>query len=394
MLIKNRSLASLYFSLILPLFVFPAYSEIKFESSGVSDPAYTLVPVVGTAEVLLVNIDGEVVHRWGLDAVRARLLPSGNLLVLHGSKWGRGKQPWRDLRNKVIEYDWSGKKVWEFEADDIAHHDVHRYENGNTLVLTRLLLKKEVEKSLKIPLQKEEQFKSERIMEVTPSGEVVWDWKAHEHLDINSDGRRPEIPGEHDKKEPFRDWAHMNTIHPLPKNKWFDAGHEEFRPGNLLIMPRNLWVAYILDRKTKEVVWEYGGDYKGGLSASHEPQMIAPGYPGAGNILIFDNGVRVHDLRTFVLEIDPITKKVVWVYDRGKKFYSRRRGAAHRLKNGNTLISEDEAGDCFEVNPAKETVWLFNPGAEINRCHRYGVDFSPKLEELEQLRLNEKGSKE
>ena len=39
-----------------------------------------------------------------------------------------------------------------------------------------------------------------------------------------------------------------------------------------------------------------------------------------------------------------------------------KRGAAQRLPNGNTLITESERGRVFEVTPQKEIVWEFwNP---------------------------------
>ena len=39
---------------------------------------------------------------------------------------------------------------------------------------------------------------------------------------------------------------------------------------------------YIVDKQTKKVVWEGTHNYKGGMSHSHEPEMIEKGLPGAG----------------------------------------------------------------------------------------------------------------
>jgi hypothetical protein len=105
--------------------------------------------------------------------------------------------------------------------------------------------------------------------------------------------------------------------------------------------------------------------------------MIAPELPGAGNILVFDNG---RDKGTsFALEIAPDTKEVVWAYDVGEEFYSGAAGTLQRLPNGNTLISEDVPGRNFEVTPAGEIVWEVRNPHRTCRPHRYPYDYCPKI---------------
>ena len=95
----------------------------------------------------------------------------------------------------------------------------------------------------------------------------------------------------------------------------------------------------------------------------------------SGNILVFDNGRSVHAGESIVIEIEPTTKKVVWNYEAGKEFFSEARGSVQRLPNGNTLISEDKNGRCFEVTPEKEIVWQYEESHEINRCQRYPLNW-------------------
>ena len=80
---------------------------------------------------------------------------------------------------------------------------------------------------------------------------------------------------------------------------------------------------------------------------------------GNGHILVFDNGIERETSR--VLEVDPASGQVVWKYPngRGGKFYSEVRGLAQRLPNGNTLITNSQAGEAFEVTPAGTTVWQY-----------------------------------
>jgi hypothetical protein len=76
-------------------------------------------------------------------------------------------------------------------------------------------------------------------------------------------------------------------------------------------------------------------------------------------VLVFDNQGRPGSSR--VLEIDPATQEVTWEYagTPPKSFYTEFCGAAQRLPNGNTLITESEAGRAFEVTPGGDAVWSF-----------------------------------
>ena len=104
--------------------------------------------------------------------------------------------------------------------------------------------------------------------------------------------------------------------------------------------------------------------------------MIAKGLPGAGNILVLDNGSVVHKGESYILEINPTSKKVEWVYDAGKDFWTGSRGSTQRLANGNTLISEDNTGRIFEVTyNTKEIVWEYNANIQISRAKRYPKDY-------------------
>ena len=128
--------------------------------------------------------------------------------------------------------------------------------------------------------------------------------------------------------------------------------------------------------------------------------MIPKGLPGEGNILIFDNGGHAgygiptqasptgqyNQGRCFsrVLEIDPITLKIVWSYGdyRGQLaselslFFSAICSGMQRLPNGNTQIVEATSGRIFEVTPEGEIVWEYvDPAGFVFRAHRYPYDW-------------------
>ena len=182
----------------------------------------------------------------------------------------------------------------------------------------------------------------------------------------------------------------MNSIAPLPENKWFDAGDRRFRPGNILVNARNLDMIYLVDKETKAVVWEVTHTYKGGMSHSHEPEMIEKGLPGAGNIILFDNGLfprhRTHSGQTFIIELNPINQEIVWTYETegyaNLKFFSKTMGSQRRLPTGTTFIAEDNTGRLFQVTPEGEIVWEYVNRGGTTRPSTVPYDFTPQLRTL------------
>jgi len=99
------------------------------------------------------------------------------------------------------------------------------------------------------------------------------------------------------------------------------------------------------------------------------------------NLLLFDNTGAGEISR--VIEIEPFSQEIVWEY-RGTEengFFSATLGDCQRLRNGNTLITESEAGRAFEITPDLEIVWeYYNP----ERAGEHG-DFIATLFEMVRL---------
>ena len=333
----------------------------------------TLYPISGNARVDLLDFDGRRLHSWAVDADRALLLPNGNLLVLHGSKWGRARRPWRDKRDTVTEYSWDGKVVWSYKANGNLHHDLQRLPNGNTLLLKKTLVPTEFKDQIVDAQRRTIDIKGDSVIEIDPAGQIVWQWHSHEHLDLNYCGPKGcrYLAGSTRTLKEASDWTHMNTLQLVPENRWFDGGDTRFRPGNLILLARNFSTVYVVDRQRGEIVWQYRGDYRGGLGGGHDAQMIPKGLPGAGNMLIFDNGAGTHNKESVILELTPPTKRIAWKYEDSTRFFSRSRSAVQRLPNGNTLISEDNSGRVFEVTPEMDTVWEYRGKLPCSRAKRY-----------------------
>ena len=153
----------------------------------------------------------------------------------------------------------------------------------------------------------------------------------------------------------------------------------------------------------------------GQIIGQHKPHIIPEGLPGAGNLLVFDNGgsggygagtsarpdgtnVVTRD-SSRILEINPTTYEIVWQYNVGANstervmFYSWYVSNAQRLPNGNTMINEGMNGRLFEITEDKEIVWEYVspffsddevPTHRVYRGYRVPYDWIPQLDEPEE----------
>ena len=347
----------------------------------------------GPGQSFLIDMNGNEVRHWTRGGFPPLLLDpgvtggaQGHVLVQLSALdppagGGTPVQP-ATFRNKTIgEMDWEGRVVWEWgsEAPGGAarqHHDLRRLGNGDTLVLANVIHPVRGFTSSTIT--------DDAIYEVNARGEIVWRWVASEHLD--EFGFTPQqLQLVRATTNP--DYLHVNAMTPVGPNKWFTQGDGRFDPENILIGSRNANFVVIIEKKTGRIVWRLGPEYPARSRAKlphpvdqivgqHNPHLIAPGLPGEGNLLLFDNqgeaGYPPAAMQTTggsrVLEIDPVKKEVVWEYtgldsDRAVwTFYSSFISNAERLPNGNTFIDEGMNGRIFQVTRAGDVVWEYiNP---------------------------------
>jgi hypothetical protein len=115
------------------------------------------------------------------------------------------------------------------------------------------------------------------------------------------------------------------------------------------------------------------------LFVQHNTHWIPKGLPGAGNMLVFNNGRRgaggsYSSVDEVVLPVDAQGRytreagqkfgpaEAVWSYvaPNPPDFYSSFISGASRLPNGNTIICSGANGFMFEVTPDKKVVWQYN----------------------------------
>ncbi len=403
---------------------------------------YTIFPVKELG-ALLIDMNGREVRLWkGLHGFPNKIFPGGYVLGNRGERNGK-----YSVQDKVdlVQLDWDGKVVWEFDKTEYIedpgekprwmarqHHDYQRTGSpvgyyspglepqplsGNTMILChRNVHNKKISDKMLL---------DDLIIEVNWEGEIIWEWLCSDHFDElgfrevakNALARDPNY---RPAGNGMGDWMHINSMSLLGPNKWFEAGDGRFHPDNLIVDGRETNIIMIIDKKTGKIVWKLGPDYDrtpeekaiGWIIGQHHAHMIPKGLPGAGNILVFDNGgwggydapnpgspkgvkaaLRDHSR---VLEIDPVALKIVWQYTPSEagflypmdsnRFYSPFISGAQRLPNGNTLICEGSDGRVFEVTAKHELVWeyicpykgSFMPMNMIYRAYRVPYEWIPQ----------------
>lgn len=434
-----RNIAILAISLITT----GSYSQEMQRGLVRNDPesfqGYTLFAPLRGSETLLLNMKGEVVHKWTskhFPSNSAYLLHNGNLLrsgkVLGNEVFGsRGPSGGR-----VELFDWEGNQLWNFVFSNESHHQHHDIEplpNGNVLILAwERRTKEEAIAAGRDPATvSEDGIFPDIVVEVKQTGpttgEIVWEWKAWDHLiqDFDSTKANYGDVGAHPEKFDI-------NLNPRPRTDWMHTNAIDYNPelDQIVLSPRSFNEIIVIDHSTTTeeatdstggragkgggILYRWGNpsNYRAGSPADrtlfnqHDPRWVQAGHPGAGNLTIYNNGSdRPAGKWSSIEEITPpinsngsyrIAKGSAyepsvptWNYTAGNPtdFYSSFISGAERLPNGNTLICSGAEGIFFEVTPNKKIVWEYhNPvtlppaGPEgphsVFRVTRYPLDYS------------------
>lgn len=346
----------------------------------------------------LIDLDGVVRREWPFAGLPARIIDP----ALNGGRVGDiGVQlsavegsPGGIYANRTVgQLDWSGEVVWEWGTQApggaaLQNHDWELLPNGNRLLLVTI---PRIVEALGPHV-----VGDQGIYEIAPDGEIVWTWRAGDHLSefgFSEAGWQYLRSCVSRKPDDLWGYLELNSIKTLGPNRFAEADPSTiFQPENILFSSRKANVVGLIKRSSGEVIWRLGPYFEADPGAEHErinahslprpldqisgqhnPHLIAEGLPGAGNILLFDNqggaGYPPAPLGIYagsrVLEVDPSTKQIVWQYtaeDSGLPpwmFHSSFVSNAQRLPNGNTLITEGMRGRIFQVTASGEIVWEY-----------------------------------
>ena len=391
-----------------------------------------------SATTYLKDVDGSIFHEWWHDRGPASMgyLVAGdepgfeNTLLYYPCTVNNPTMQNGGVGGEVEIYNWTGNLLWEYQlANDTYqhHHDIQPLPNGNILMIAweRFYSSDWADMGRTSVNNSLNQMWGTAIFEIQPNLEtgdatVVWECHLWDHL-VQDRGTEygatygeisdyPELmdincnsvggnggPG----GQPNGDWMHMNAI---SYNENFDQ---------IILSSRHMDEVYIIDHSTTtlEAASHSGGNYgKGGdflyrwgnpqnydrgansnhiLADQHSVNWIPDGYPGEGNLILFNNFNSnnssavlefippINDDGSYTVpEDDPFgPDNYTWIHSGG--FYSEAQGGAFRLPNGNTLITEATDGYIFEIDGNGITIWDYDyPSgmSMIPRAQKYGYN--------------------
>mgnify|MGYP001815773158 CR=1 FL=1 len=405
---------------------------------------YTLFSPSNYETTYLIDIRGRLVHSWQSGyrpALSGYLLDDGRLLrpgALANPEFPMGG------RGGVIELlDWDGSVLWSYTYSDsqrTQHHDIEPLPNGNVLLVAweRHTQAEMVDAGRDPALVPANGMWIDTIVEVAPTapnaGDVVWRWDALDHLvqdrDPSKDNYVSDVadhPNRLDIGFPPTlriDWLHLNAVD-------YHAGLDQ-----IVVSSRAQGELYVIDHATAtanyddapaaiaaaagpegDLLYRWGNPqvYSRGaavdqqLFAPHDARWIEPTLPGAGDLLIFNNGEdrpagQYSSVEQLVPPIDadgsyqlqPLQAygppAPLWHYQAANPLdlYTPTGSGAQRLANGNTLLCVSNMGMIVEVTAAGETVWEYLVPVDYDgpmvqgsesatrrayRAHRYDADY-------------------
>jgi hypothetical protein len=411
-------------------------SKDEAKRPDISFRGYILYSPLLSTTTYLIDQNKNVVHTWESEfppGVSVYLLDNGNLLrsarhpdaplFLAAGQGGR-----------IQEYTWEGELIWDFvlaSQDRIQHHDIEPLPNGNVLAIAweRKTRQQAIQTGRRIELLTGDEVWPDCILEIQPhppnGGRIVWEWHIWDHLiqdyaidrenygnvsdhpeliDVNGDQKPLGFSDKIIKRLRALGYIHQNAS---SKNLSADLFHTNsinynHRLDQIVLSVLTFNEIWVIDHgtTTREAAGHSGGQIgKGGdllyrwgnprnygrgmaehqqLYGQHDARWIPESCPGAGNILIFNNGdSRPEGRYSSVIEIQsPLDAsgdysiknrssfgptKPVWEYTAPNKrsFFADFLSGAQRLTNGNTLICSGPEGYFFEVTPNGDIIWEY-----------------------------------
>ncbi len=328
----------------------------------------------------------------------------------------------------------------------MPHHDITRLPNGNIMMIVwENRTKEEAIAAGRRPTAIGSHLQPDSLVEIKPTGkttgEIVWEWRLWDHLVQDADETKanfgkvaehpelvdinfgtntgpaaPKKDGPDKEKDKEKEKGKDDAVKTPPKAKgganpdWTHFNGVAYNPelDQLIVSVHAFSEFWIIDHSTTtaeaashkggksgkggDLLYRWGnprvyaaGDRKDQrLFAQHNAHWIPKGLPGAGHILVYNNGPNRPDgayssVDELVLPVDAEGRyslttgsaygpeKADWSYTAPKKadFFSSFISGAQRLPNGNTLICAGASGTIFEVTPEKEVVWKYRTPTRV-----------------------------
>jgi hypothetical protein len=422
----------------------PPQAQPPAAPPGVS-PGYVLFGPLLSNWSYLIDNDGRVVHAWQSEFSPGggmELLPDGHLLRL-GRDPDVLKLKMGGVAGVVEKLAWDGSVVWRWRhATDtsVLHHDLEPLPNGNVLLLAwELKSAEEVRRAgRRAELTPALGLLFEWVMEVEPQppdgARVVWEWHVFDHLVQDAD---PNAPGYGDPAaqperfdvnagEPPRAidperLAQLQALGYVPAGAKPEDLDVDFFHANAVAYHEKLdqiaisvphhHEIWVIDHATTteeargprgDFLYRWGNPsaYRRGaaadrrLHAQHDVRWVPEGMPGAGNLLILNNGGEERPWSSVdeiapplgadgrYARVDgaawgPSEPVRSWSAAKKEDWFAPFISGAHRTANGNTLICSGPQGRFFEVSSAGDVVWEYRSAFTGDAKNRDGTPAQP-----------------
>lgn len=375
----------------------PAQLLTRQDAHKVSTGYVFVSPMASNHSYLLTNT-GEIVKKWtgnAAGAIAVKMLPNGNIIRMEATvnnnfpgAVGMGGA------GLLEELDGTGRVVWTYTLSNdryLHHHDFSVLPNGNLLLIAWERRSPEEARAAgrdpnKIAL---DGVWSEAVLEVKPmrpsGADIVWEWHAWDHLVQDIDASKANFGvvagnaakldinyiGTGQNPAQTANWLHVNSID-------YNAERDEIVLSSRLLS--EIWIIPHAAGKTGDFLYRWGNPqvYRMGTPADqklffqHHAQWIPEGYPGAGHILILNNGVGRGYTSADEIELPegyargpgqpfgPATPAWTVGEKFGSSFFTLVAGSVQRMPNGNTVLGLSNAARAVEVTPEGEIVWDLN----------------------------------
>ncbi|MDE0006583.1 MAG: aryl-sulfate sulfotransferase [Rhodospirillaceae bacterium] len=398
--------------------------------------------------IYLTDMNGETVHRWEPERYQpegsvAYLLENGLLLrTVSSHHWLRSGNYPVGAAGTVQLLDWDSNVVWEYQMDvpgkHVFHHDVDYMPNGNILAIAYTGFSPEEARSMGwdgvFPANADTIW-FDKVVELKPnlddgSTEIVWQWNSWDHFvqdkypDRANYGDVESAVGKIDVNYLREGYVlflrgqmhHVNSVDYNPEldqivlssaaygELWFidhsttmaeaagDSGGRYGRGGDLIYRWGNPFTTRSGTLDDATLYWQ------------HDARWITEGLPGAGNLLVYNNGTNrsldgtfdpglgmdFENSYTDLLEVRLPARadgsydigrepELVWSWnlDASEDYFSPFMSGWDRMPNGNTIFVNGHNKQVMEVTPAGERVldYLVPENGRKYRVYKYPVDY-------------------
>lgn len=371
---------------------------------------YTLYSTMGGTTTYLVDTNGTNFKTWthttaNKTCYSSHLLPGGTLLrsvARTGNSFSGGP-----ICGQVQKVDYSGNIIWDYvysTSSYCTHHDICPMPNGNVLLIAYERRTASEVAAVGCTGYTGEMW-PDKIVEIQPNGafagNVVWEWKAWDHLIQNVD------PGKPNYVTSIVNNPHRLNINFTPKKDWMHMNGVSYNPmlDQITFSCHNLNEIYVIDHSTTtaEAAGSTGGNSgKGGdilyrwgnpaayqapgsmvLNIVHDAHWNPENVPNPGYLAAYNNK-GVSSNASCGDQVDPPYDGYNYSITPGSAFtpasytlrqpsggYNSNMGNIQVLPNGNILICIATAGIIKEFSPSGTLLWSKTASGATPKAFRY-----------------------